>query len=361
MKKQKMRLATLLLSLTMCMGLAAPAMADVWDTNEDAWGDKVNLFNAEWEEYIDIDGLLYTGHVNAEGDQGYTPTFAWTVCYCSEPARVTIAQSAADIWDLGSGLDRMNVAADGKLTKVGNLDPTWQNAVEYEDEYNGKIALNGKGTYWDLTEGVYYMWSGADNNNLYLVVGNPDNIPEVAVSGDSAPAPAFKDVKTGEYYYEPVSWAVNKGVTTGTTATTFSPEETCTQAQILTFLWRAAGEPEAAISNPYGNAAVTAGQYFYKPLLWAWEQGIISDKALDPNADCQRSDVVSYLWKLDGKPKAGVANFTDVAAGDDYAEPVAWAVNKGVTTGTTATTFGPGETCTRGQIVTFLWRYFVGE
>lgn len=354
-KKSCKKLATLLLALLMCLGLAAPAMADVWEVDEDAWGDEVILFNAEWEKYIAIDGLLYTGHVNDGADQGYEPTFAHTVCYCEAPARVTISQSVADMWDLGNGVTLLNVLDNGKIVYMYSVDPTWQNPVSYEDEYNGTIMLNGQGTYWDLPEGVYYMSSVADNNCLYLVVGNPDNVP---VGSASAPNTAFTDVNASDYYYEPVTWAVEMGVTTGTTATTFSPNETCTQAQILTFLWRAAGEPIADISNPYTNAAITADQYYYQALLFAWDAEIISDKALNPNANCKRSDVVSYLWKMAGRPQTGTANFTDVSPSADYAKAVAWAVEQGVTTGTTATTFGPAETCTRAQIVTFLWRFF---
>ncbi len=348
----KKKIATLLLTTVMSMGLAAPALADVWDTNAAAWGENVHVYNSNYGQYITIDGVVSTGHVNAEADSGNEFTEAWLVCYCSEPARVTIAKSVVEPFELGAGIAKLSVGADGKITLDSSLTPTWTNAVPDED-YG---ELRGQGTYWDLSEGVYRMSSANASNMLYLVVGSPDNIPEAA---QTAAAPAFKDVKAGEYYCEPVAWAVDAGITTGTTATTFSPNETCTQAQILTFLWRAAGEPQATVSNPYTNAAVADGQYFYTPLLWAWEKGMVSDAAFNPNADCRRSDVVTYLWKLADKPLAAAANFTDVADGADYAEAVAWAVEKGVTTGTTATTFGPTETCTRGQIVTFLWRYFV--
>lgn len=166
----------------------------------------------------------------------------------------------------------------------------------------------------------------------------------------------FLDVGPSHYAYEPVSWAVEEKITNGTGYLTFSPDQTCTQGQILTFLWRAVGEPKASISNPFTNAAVTSGQYYYNALLWAYEQGIVTSKALNPNAGCQRSDVVLYLWRLAGSPAAGGAAFSDVSSSAPYAQAVAWAVREGITNGTSATTFSPSQTCTRGQIVTFLYR-----
>lgn len=167
----------------------------------------------------------------------------------------------------------------------------------------------------------------------------------------------FSDIKESDYFHDSVLWAVSNGVTNGTSATTFSPHMICSQAQILTFLWRAVGSPEPTIASPYSNAAVKSGQYFYKAFVWAWEKGLIGNTAHDPNAPCSRSDVVTYLWKLDGSPKTGSSNFTDVPASTPYAQAVAWAVQNGITNGTSATTFSPDGICTRGQIVTFLWRY----
>ena len=167
----------------------------------------------------------------------------------------------------------------------------------------------------------------------------------------------FTDIKESDYFYDPVLWAVSNGVTNGTSATAFSPEMTCSQAHILTFLWRAVGTPDPTIASPYSNPAVKSGQYFYKAFVWAWEKGLIDNTAHDPDAPCSRSDVVTYLWKLDGSLRTGSSSFTDVPASAPYAQAVAWAVEKGITNGMSATTFGPDITCNRGQIVTFLWRY----
>ncbi|MBQ3077328.1 MAG: S-layer homology domain-containing protein, partial [Clostridia bacterium] len=168
---------------------------------------------------------------------------------------------------------------------------------------------------------------------------------------------SFVDVAANAWYYQPVQWAVSGGITQGTAADTFSPDMTCSQAHILTFLWRAVGKPAPTIASPYSNAAVVETEYFYSAFVWAWEKGLISNTALDPHAPCSRSDVVSYLWKLDGSPAAGNASFDDVPASAAYAQAVAWAVANEVTAGTSDTTFSPDATCTRGQIVTFLWRY----
>lgn len=177
----------------------------------------------------------------------------------------------------------------------------------------------------------------------------------------SIPQVFFEDVMEDQYFFEPVMWAVDCMITNGTSATRFSPEKTCTQAQILTFLWRAVGQPEPVCENLFTNSAVREDQYFYNALLWCYEAGILTDAdlSLDPNASCLRSDVVLYLWRMEGSPKAAGSSFTDVAGSAKYAQAVEWAVKRGVTTGTSANTFSPGKSCTRGQIVTFLFRYLV--
>ena len=162
----------------------------------------------------------------------------------------------------------------------------------------------------------------------------------------------FKDVADGAYFYDAVEWAVDQGITSGTTATTFSPYQTCTRAQIITFLWRAAGSPEA--QNLYGTWDVTADKYYFKAVQWAAEQNMIERFGnFEPDAPCTRLMAVDFMWKSAGQPKASAASFTDVDS-----DAVSWAVAKGVTNGTTAATFSPDATCTRGQIVTFLYRAF---
>ena len=144
------------------------------------------------------------------------------------------------------------------------------------------------------------------------------------------------------------------GVTSGTSATTFSPGNTCTTAEILTFLWRASGSPAPVGTNPFSDVAES--DFSYQAALWAYENGLVSGTALQGSAPCTRADTVTYLWKLAGSPAAPAASFTDVPAGADYAPAVAWAVDQGVTSGTGEGAFSPDNTCTRGEIVTFLYR-----
>lgn len=165
------------------------------------------------------------------------------------------------------------------------------------------------------------------------------------------PVPTFIDVPVGAYFFYPVEWAVDLGITKGTTATTFSPHNTCTRAQIITFLWRANGCPEPKGACPFTD--VPADSYFEKATTWAAEQGMASGTRFGPYDPCTRLMAVEFMWKQAGCPKAPAAAFTDVTS-----DAVNWAVNQGVTNGTTATTFSPSTTCTRAQIVTFLWRAF---
>ena len=169
----------------------------------------------------------------------------------------------------------------------------------------------------------------------------------------------FVDVPEGSYYEEAVNWAVEKGITTGTDATHFSPDGICTRAQAVTFLWRAAGSP-AAKSAVMPFTDVKAGSYYYDAVLWAVENGITkgtSDTMFSPDATCSRAQIVTFLWRSQKSPAAGTANpFTDVKASAYYADAVLWAVKEDVTKGTTNTTFSPDANCTRAQIVTFIWR-----
>jgi len=176
----------------------------------------------------------------------------------------------------------------------------------------------------------------------------------------TAMAAGFTDVKSDAYYAKPVAWAVEKGVTAGTgDGTTFSPSNTCTRAQILTFLWRAAGSPKTDLflMNPYLDISEDA--YYYEAALWAKECGMVQGSEFKPNIPCTRAAAVEYIWRYARCPEAAAVSFKDVSAGTDSAKAISWAVGYGVTNGVTATTFEPGKTCTRGQIVTFLHRYFV--
>ena len=169
----------------------------------------------------------------------------------------------------------------------------------------------------------------------------------------------FVDVATGSYYEDAVDWAVENGITQGTDDTHFSPDGICTRAQAATFLWRAAGSPKPETRTmPFTD--VPAGSYYYDAVLWAVENGITkgtSDTTFSPNKTCSRAQIVTFLWRYEKSPAAGTANlFVDVKSTVYYADAVLWAVKEDITKGTTSTTFSPDADCTRAQIVTFLWR-----
>ncbi len=170
----------------------------------------------------------------------------------------------------------------------------------------------------------------------------------------------FVDVREGEYYYDAVLWAVENGITAGTSATTFSPTVGCTRAQVVTFLWRTAGEPAPTTSNnPFTDVA--KGTYYYSAVLWAVEKGITagtSATTFSPDDTCTRAQIVTFLWRYKGQPEPIAANnpFNDVYKSAYYAKAVLWAAENGVTSGTSASTFSPDDTCTRAQVVTFLYR-----
>ena len=244
-----------------------------------------------------------------------------------------------------------------------HTDEGWRDVVST----TGDIYLNKRGIH----KTAYGSWeAGADQNTFYYIStgvpgwGRTENTGKFTVQNRESGAPLggpylqetvrFDDVATDAYYAKPVSWAVEQGITSGTSKTTFSPNANCTAAQILTFLWRANGSPKPAGSVPFSD--VKSGDYYADAAAWAYEKGIISGGTFGGNTPCTRSMAVTYMWKAAGSPSAGTASFTDVPSGADYAQAVAWAVEKGVTSGTSSTTFSPDSICTRGQIVTFLCR-----
>ena len=171
----------------------------------------------------------------------------------------------------------------------------------------------------------------------------------------------FNDVRTTDFYYTPVLWAIQKGITNGTSDNRFSPNDTCTRAQVVTFLWRAAGSPAPkSTRNPFRD--VNVNEWYGKAVLWAVEKGITngtSSTTFSPNQGCTRGQVVTFLQRaLNGKATSTSNPFRDVSSSEYYYNAVLWAVQKGITNGVDATRFGPNNTCTRGQIVTFLYRAY---
>ena len=187
-----------------------------------------------------------------------------------------------------------------------------------------------------------------------------DTVPEL--KPEDAFTNPFVDVKEGDFYYDPVMWAVQNGITTGATATTFNPGGNCLRAHVVTFLHRAAGNPEpTSTKNPFKD--VKSSDFFYKPVLWAVEKGITNGTTpttFGSFDNCNRAAVVTFLWRNAGspEPKSTKNPFVDVKSTDFFYKPVLWAVEQGITNGLDATHFGPATACNRAQVVTFLYRAY---
>ena len=201
---------------------------------------------------------------------------------------------------------------------------------------------------------------GAVKSYTFENVSRPHTIEVIFMKANGNPqAGVFVDVATGSYYEDAVDWAVENGITQGTDDTHFVPDGICTRAQAVAFLWRAAGSPKPeTCTMPFAD--VPAGSYYYDAVLWAVENGIAkgtSDTTFSPNMTCSRAQIVTFLWRSEKSPAAGTANpFADVKSTAYYADAVLWAVKENIAKGTTNTTFSPDADCTRAQIVTFLWR-----
>lgn len=176
-------------------------------------------------------------------------------------------------------------------------------------------------------------------------------------------APKFDDVKSGAFYFDAVQWAVENGITNGTGKNTFSPNDVCSRYQIVMFLWRAAGQPEAKAAVSFAD--VKPGDIFYEAVQWAVERGITkgtSSTSFSPYAPCTRGQIVTFLYRSAGSPKvSGACNFSDVSSGSFCHDAVIWASSEGITNGTSAGRFSPNEGCTRAQVVTFLYRASGGK
>lgn len=205
----------------------------------------------------------------------------------------------------------------------------------------------------DNLRDVYYADNESQWNSL-LKQGEIELPAGVAIHFKNS---GFLDVPADGWYAEPVSWAVAQGITTGTSSTTFSPNETCTNAQVITFIWRACGEPEPIIDNPFDD--ISEDKYYYKAALWAYANEMVTDSSFQASKPCTRSMAMTYLWKEAGSPGVVLdSQFTDINDNDDCALAVAWALEAEITDGTSDSTFSPATTCTRAHIITFLYRTF---
>ena len=264
----------------------------------------------------------------------------------------------------------------GYITQLTTL----QNQGVYGDAEGNSMAM----TYDAVTGNVYMLFTS--NGSYYQMVSfNPvskqlnilGDVGNVVMDEETYEYDAdrfsglianihnvnpFKDVKAGAYYFDAVMWAVSNGITAGTSETTFSPDLACTRAQVISFLWRAAGSPEPeSAKNPFVDVKKT--DYFYEAVLWAYENGItagVTSNRFAPNAACTRAQIAALLWRAEGKPtpETKVNPFSDVEKGEWYYEAVLWAAENGITAGTGEGKFSPNACCTRAQTVTFLYRAY---
>lgn len=205
--------------------------------------------------------------------------------------------------------------------------------------------------YWLESEDVIGIWHSAMGTWCFKYA---------EVIGEPVYENPFTDVEEGKYYYEPVLWAVENGITNGMTPDSFEPDRTCTRAQIVTFIWRAYGSPDPEATESQFTDVVS-GSFYEKAVLWAVENGITSGTTattFDPGKECTREQTVTFLWRAEGKPVQSINTnpFTDINPNRYAYKAILWAVEEGITNGMTPTTFEPSKQCTRGQVVTFLSR-----
>ncbi len=270
------------------------------------------------------------------GEPGaWRTTLGFTAQNSAEGDALSLAPGAGLFWTSGAG----------RLTSGVLIDAT----------AGREIAVNSA-----LTAGHRYI---ADGEAKISVTAAAQWLAEgrwMALPGGGAPVISFTDVPAGAFYEDAVAWAVGKEITNGITAVQFAPDNFCRRADIVTFLWRAYGKPEPkSTTSPFADVA-DPDTYYYKAVLWAVGEGItdgITPTQFAPDDFCTRGQAVTFLYRAAGKPPvSGTTDFVDVPAGQYYTDAVAWAVRLGITTGMTTTTFDPNSNCTRGHIVTFLYR-----
>ena len=332
-----------------------------------------NAVTAASGDQLQRDGYTFAGW-NTEAD-GSGTTYAAGAAITT--AATLYAQWTANSSGGGSGSGSSG-GSSGSGSSGGSYTPTYPPTVEQPEEGGSVTTSTGNPTAGDKVTITPKADEGYEVDEILVTDqnGNPVEITDNGdgtysftqpsgkvtirvVFGDAAAIPLV-DVPAHAYYYDAVLWAAENGITDGVDETHFAPDATCTRAQIVTFLWRAAGCPEP--ENLSSFADVPADSYYAKAVAWAVEQGITvgtGDGKFSPDAPCTRAQYVTFLWRAQGAPDANASNpFIDVAEGTFYTDAVLWAAENGITLGTNAdgTTFSPDGDCTRAQIVTFLYR-----
>ena len=289
-------------------------------------------------------------------------------------------KALAAVAEQSSGAD-LSLSVNVGTANNSNLTDAQKNAItgarelsviEVSLSSNGEKISNFNGG--SVTIDVPFQWSMKGLLRAYYIDenGNKSAIDVTYKNGvatlvlnhfstyvvEAVDALSFTDVSAKAYYFDAVAWAVKNKITSGQSDTLFAPDASCTRAQMVTFLWRANGSPEPTVTElPFTDVAADA--YYAKAVLWAVENGITtgtSDTTFDPDGVVTRAEAVTFLWRSAGNPAAEGKLFADVESTKYYAEAVRWAVANGVTKGVSDTSFAPGSACTRAQIVTFLYR-----
>lgn len=391
----KKRFLSVFLALALCMGLAAPAFAA--DSEVPAGSYTVDLDAPDPDE-MGVDGEFMVRYLNssrsydkAQPRVDITRTlpqgseFTWAGLRSSHNVYFRFF---TDLDNDGTYDERLVVKESGKnvlapyaekydfsLTQVSGKSQSAGTFASMVEEIGGKLSKDGSGVMTlaissdSLCEffggSTLFEWGVMKNGSsvvakgtMLFAAGEPSDDPDPDnTAGPGTPVPEFTD--TPDWCKAEAQWAAQKGITNGYGGeTTFAPGRDCTQAEILTFLWRAAGKPTEGIKTPVAN--VKESDYFYHAVMWANDMGMIDPGTFDPSKPCTRSQAVSYIWQALDKPEAGqAASFTDVPDGAAYAKAVDWAVEKGITKGDGGEdTFAPDKVCSRGHIACFLYRAY---
>lgn len=282
----------------------------------------------------------------------------------------------ADVYSICYGTFTLPIGYTGPFLKVPWGDNIEDTVVKWESQNPEIATVDQQGNVTCLSEGFAQFWltlTGQEDGALLsfttmeIYVAGETRVPDYTDHSPQEPDDGklnisdFTDLEANAYYLEPVAWAVETGVTTGTSATTFAPGDPCKRSQVVTFLWRAQGEPDP-VSEETAFSDVEPGMFYTVPVAWAVENGVtngLRDGYFGVNEVCTRAQVVTFLWRTAGKPKPVTTQceFTDVEPGSFYYDAVLWATETGVTNGVGDGLFGVNKDCTRAQVVTFLWRY----
>ena len=324
-------------------------------SHEHSYGDWRKDGTSHWHECTDTDCPNRKESITDKAAHVYTDDTDTTCNVCGYERTVAPPAPTEFIvtFDGNGGMPSVGsmTTTNRKLTSLPSASRGGSYSLDgwYTEKSGGtKITTD---TVFSANTTVYAHWAYTGGYTPPVRPRPAEDVP--------AKYPGFVDAPAGSYYYDAVLWAVENGITTGASASRFDPNGICTRAQAVTFLWRAAGSPEPETRTmPFTDVPV--GSYYYDAVLWAAENGITkgtSDTTFSPNDTCTRAQIVSFLWRSEKSPASGtVAPFADVNSTAYYAGAVLWALRGDITKGTTSTTFSPDADCTRAQIVTFLWR-----